>query len=562
MRPILFSTLLRALLLFFTSAPLFANLATGDKGIVASVHPLATQAGIAVLRNGGNAIDAAVAVALTLGVVDNQNSGLGGGCFMLIRLANGQFVALDGRETAPARATRDMFVRDGKGDTSLSQDGPLASGVPGALAVYEQAARLYGRQPLSESLLTAAKIAEDGFPISAGYARLLKEKSAALKRYQAPQASYFRPDGTTIETGDLLRQPDLARSHRAIAADGIKWFYRGAYARAAAGWMRQNGGLLTQADFAGYSPEVRHPVISDYRGYKIVGFPPPSSGGAHVAEILNILENFDLKGLKEPGAREHVMAEAMKLAFADRAYWLGDPDFTRVPLGLVDKSYARELSRRIDLGNVTRVLSHGMPPDADARFFGKHTTHFCTADSEGNWVACTATINTSFGSKVIIPGTGIFLNNEMDDFSIQAGAPNAFGLVGAEANAVAPGKRPLSSMSPTIVLQNNQPILALGAAGGPTIISQTVLNLVGILDLGMTLDEALAQPRLHQQWAPDQLLIEKALPGPVRSALVRRGHKLVEEEAFGVSQAVGWSRENHVFSGASDTRAGGSAAGW
>ena len=539
-----------------------AELATGERGIVASVHPLATKAGVNAMKNGGNAIDAAVAVALTLGVVDGHNSGIGGGCFMLIRRANGEIIALDGRETAPAAATRDMFIRNGKGDTSLSQTGSLASAVPGALAVYAEAIAKYGRTPLANVILPAAKIAEDGFPIDFVYARKLASTADKLGRFEASKAIFLKPDGGTFKEGELLKQADLAKSYRAIAEHGSDWFYRGAYARAVAGWMKEHGGLMTEADFNNYAVRKRQHFSTTYRGYEIVGLPPPSSGGVHVAEILNILENFDLKAATAPGARHHLIAEAMKLAFADRAFWLGDPDFVNVPRGLVDKSYARDLATRINPDHTTPVASHGTPPDAETRLFEKHTTHFSTADAEGNWVACTATINTSLGSKVIVPGTGILLNNEMDDFSIEPGVPNAFKLVGAEANAVAPGKRPLSSMSPTIVLKDGEPILALGAAGGPTIISQTVLNLIAFLDLSQPLDAALAQPRIHQQWQPDQLRIEKSLPADIRDALKKRGHELFQEITFGASQAVARSADGKSFVGASDPRSGGTAAGF
>jgi gamma-glutamyltranspeptidase/glutathione hydrolase len=539
-----------------------ADFAEGEHGVVASVHPLSTQAGIAAMKSGGNAIDAAVAVALTLGVVDGHNSGIGGGCFMLIRRANGEFVALDGRETAPAAATRDMFLRDGKGDTNLSQTGPLASAVPGALAVYEQAVAKYGRKHLADLILPAAQIAEDGFPINSTYARKLAATAEKLRAFDSPKAIFFKADGTVLREGDVLRQADLGASYRAIAEHGGEWFYRGAFARTVAAWMKEHGGLITEADFQNYTVRRREQFSTTYRGYEIVGLPPPSSGGVHVAEILNILENFDLKSATAPGARHHLVAEAMKLAFADRAFWLGDPDFANVPRGLVDKAYARELAKRISPDHTTPVPTHGTPPDSETRLFEKHTTHFSTADAEGNWVACTATINTSFGSKVIVPGTGILLNDEMDDFSIEPGVPNAFKLVGAEANAVAPGKRPLSSMSPTIVLKDGQPILALGAAGGPTIISQTVLNLVAVLDLGQRLDAALAQPRIHQQWQPDQLRIEKSLPADIRTALRKFGHELFEETAFGASQAVGRGTDGKGFVGAGDPRAGGQAAGY
>lgn len=544
--------------------PLFSSAAVGPatRGMVSSSHPLATAAGLNALKSGGNAIDAAVAVALTLGVVDGHNSGLGGGAFMLIRRANGEFVALDGRETAPAAATRDMYLRSGKADTTLSQTGALASGVPGALAAYAQALRDYGRKPLADLILPAAKIAEDGFPLNPVYARRLQSTAELLRRFESSRAIFLKAGGEPFAAGEVLQQPDLARTYRAIAEQGTDWFYRGPFAVAAGSWMRRNGGILTAEDFRRYRVKRRTPIQSTYRGYTIVGFPPPSSGGVHVAQILNVLESFDLAALQPDGERQHVMAEAMKHAFADRAHWLGDPDHADVPRGLLDKTYARSLASRIRLDRAIPVPGHGMPPDAEPRFFEKHTTHFSVADAEGNWVACTQTINTAFGSKVVVPGTGVLLNNQMDDFSAQPGVPNAFGLVGAEANAIAPGKRPLSSMSPTIVLENDEPILAIGAAGGPTIISQTVLNLVAILDLGQPLDRALAQPRIHQQWRPDEIRLEEAVPANVRAGLAQRGHTLSEVANFGVSQAVGRSADRRSFVGAADPRADGQAAGW
>jgi gamma-glutamyltranspeptidase / glutathione hydrolase len=539
-----------------------AEVARGSRGIVSSGHPLATEAGLQVLKNGGNAIDAAVAVALTLGVVDGHNSGIGGGGFMLIRRANGELVALDGRETAPAAATRDMYLRNGNADTSLSQTGALAVGVPGALAMYSRAVRDYGRKPLAGLLLPAARIAGEGFPIDVVYAQKLRATAAVLQRFEGSRAIFLKPDGQPFAAGDVLRQADLARTYRAIAEHGPEWFYGGPFAQTVADWMRRNGGILTVADFKNYVMTSRPPITSTYRGRTIVGFPPPSSGGVHVAQILNMLETFDLAALDPAGERQHVIAEAMKLAFADRAHWLGDPDFADVPRGLLDKDYARLLASRIRVDRTLAVAGHGTPPDADPRFFGRHTTHFSVADAEGNWVACTQTINTAFGSKVVVPGTGVLLNNEMDDFSIQPGVPNAFKLVGAEANAIAPGKRPLSSMSPTIVLQNGQPILAIGAAGGPTIISQTVLNLVALIDFGQPLEVTLAQPRLHHQWRPDELRIEQALPADVRAGLAKRGHTFNEETNYGVSHAVGRSSDGREFVGAADRRAGGKAAGW
>ena len=523
--------------------------------MVASVHPTATEAGLDAMKNGGNAIDAAVAVALTLGVVDGDNSGIGGGCFMLIRRANGKFVAIDGREMAPGAATRDMFLRDGAGDTKLSQTGALASGVPGALAAYEYAVKHYGKKQMRELLLPAADIAEKGFVVSKSYANRLKGVAEDMARFESSRAVFFKGNEPT-PAGDVLRQPDLANTYRHIASDGSRWFYRGPFAQAAESWMKANGGIMTARDFRNYKVRSREPLVTSYRRYTVVGFPPPSSGGVHVAQILNILENFDLRGMDEV-TRTHVIAEAMKLAFADRAYWLGDPAFAKVPRGLVDKSYARELAGKINLKHAIPVSGHGNPPKAQSDVFKKHTTHFSVADAEGNWVACTATVNTGFGSKVVIPGTGVVMNDEMDDFSIQPGVKNFFGLVGAEANAVAPGKRPLSSMSPTIVLKDGKPIIAIGAAGGPRIISAVTLGLIRMLDLQRTPAEALAGPRIHQQWSPDELMVEATMPAEMKQELASRGHKVTEPGSMGVSQIVARTRRwERVYGGGGSARRG------
>jgi gamma-glutamyltranspeptidase/glutathione hydrolase len=528
--------------------------------MVASVNPIATQAGLNALKSGGNAIDAAVAIGLTLGVVDTHNSGIGGGCFMLVHLANGTNVCIDGREMAGAAATRDLFIRDGKGDTDLSQTGPLASGVPGEVATFAFAEKNYGKKTFSCLLLTAADIAENGFAVPANYAKLLASVASDMTNFPASTANFFK-DGAPIKAGEILKQPDLAKTYRSLAAQGADWFYRGPFAAALGDWMQAHGGILTSNDFANYHVELREPVASTYRGYKVVSFPPPSSGGVNVLEMLNILEHFDLKKMDD-ATREHVIAEAMKLAFADRAYWLGDPDFVNVPHGLISKKYAAELAKKINPEHTTVVALHGLPPDWQTVLFKKHTTHFSTADAAGNWVACTATINTSFGSKVVIPGTGVTMNDQMDDFSIQAGVPNHFGLIGAEANSVGPGKRPLSSMSPTLVFKNGEPIISLGAAGGPKIISAVLQELVDMIDLGMTPQEAVAAPRIHQQWSPNELYVEAKLPAELKKALADRGHKIDVLPAVAVSQIVARSPDGKSFTGAADPRAGGTVAGW
>jgi gamma-glutamyltranspeptidase/glutathione hydrolase len=513
--------------------------ATGTNGVVATVQPIATDESIRAMREGGNAIDAAVAAALTLGVVDGHNSGIGGGCFLLIRHANGDVIAIDGREKAPAAAHRDMFLRDGKADPKLSQNGPLAAGVPGSLAAYDYAIRKFGKLTLKRHLLAAAAHAENGFALDRTYAGALAATAKELREFPDARSTFLKADGSPYKRGEVLKQTDLARTYREIAQQGIDWFYKGPFTDATESWMKQNGGLLAKKDFQEYEIKLRDPVRTTYRGYDIIGFPPPSSGGVHVAQILNILERFDLQKVKPDSAEFiHLVTEAMKLAFADRAHWLGDPDFVSVPQGLVSKEYAAELAKNISRDHATTVESHGEPPAADQHVFKKHTTHFCTADRDGNWVACTATVNTSFGSKVVIPGTGVVLNNQMDDFAIQPGVKNYFGLIGAEANAVASGKRPLSSMSPTIVLKNGKPILSVGAAGGPTIISQTLLTIIYAVDFQMPLHKALEQTRFHHQWVPDELRVERKAGPDVIARLRGLGHKVVPVDSLGAAQAL------------------------
>ncbi|WP_425618703.1 gamma-glutamyltransferase [Anatilimnocola sp. NA78] len=546
---------------------------TWKRGVVASVQPLATQAGINALRAGGNAVDAAIAAAVTLGVVDQHNSGLGGGCFVLIRQANGALLAIDGREMAPAKASRDMYVRDGKVNPALSQTGPLAVGTPGALAAYDLALQRAGKLKLAAIMNPAAELAARGFPLDSNYARKLKATVENLAKFPGSKAALLKADGAVYDQGDILKQPDLANTYRQIAEQGTAWFYRGKFAKQIGAWMQANGGILTADDFAAYRPIVREPLQTTYRDYEIIGFPPPSSGGVHVAQMLNMLEQFDLAKLNKRGrgALEHLLADVMKLAFADRAHWLGDPDFTKVPRGLIDKAYARELAAKIDPNKAIEVASHGRPPRAtenifakpaaDAPLSDKHTTHIAAADAEGNFVAITATVNTTFGSKVIVPGTGLVLNNEMDDFSISPGQPNAFGLIGAEANAVEPGKRPLSSMSPTIVLQDGQPVMTVGAAGGPTIITQVLQVLVRALDLQQPLSEAVAAPRVHHQWRPNELRVEQSLPAATVAALQERGHKIDATAGIGVCQAVAYDPASKTFTGVHDPRIPGSAQG-
>jgi gamma-glutamyltranspeptidase/glutathione hydrolase len=544
--------------LFFASAA-HAKPATAKDGMVASVHPLATQAGVDAFERGGNAIDAAIAAALTLGVVDTHNSGIGGGCFALIHLADGTILALDGREMAPAKATHDMFIRDGKADPTLSQAGALAIGVPGSLAVYDYALKHGGKLAIQDLITPAADIAEQGFVIDPAFASRLAGVSNKLAAFPESAALMLDQDGNPWPVGHLHKQPDLAKTYRAIARDGISHYYNGPFAQAVQAWMERNDGLVTAEDFANYTVKLREPVTSKYRGYQVIGFSPPSSGGVHVAQILNIIGHFDLSEM-DAYTRAHVTAEAMKLAFADRAHWLGDPDFADVPRGLADADYAKGLAQKIDVNKIVSVDSHGTPPGADSNLFSRHTTHIAAADSEGNWIAITATLNTSYGSKVLIPGTGVFMNNQMDDFSAQPGVPNYFGLLGAEANSVQPGKRPLSSMSPTIVLKDGTPVLTLGAAGGPTIITQVVQAIINHVDLGMALPDAVGAPRLHHQWRPDRVTVEQTVDTTLIESLKKRGHEINTRTSMGSTQAISLTDDGNLI-GVHDPRSSNGAAG-
>jgi len=545
----------------------YPNVGVHAQNMVATVDPQATDAGLDALRNGGNAIDAAIAACLTLGVVDGYNSGIGGGCFILIHTADGKLHAIDGRETAPAAAGRD-FYRERESDevnSEASRLGPKAVAVPGALKAFEEAVDRFGELDLPELLLPAAKIADEGFAVSDVYYRRELKVLDEIRKFPETARVFLTPDGQPLPTGYVLRQPDLAETYRNIAKRGTNWFYHGPFAKAVGRWMQENGGELTESDFASYQTVTRQPLRSKYRGYEVVGFPLPSSGGLHVAQILNMLESFPLQQMHQddPVQATHVVAEAMKLAFADRAYWPGDPAFVDVPRSLVSLEYAQDQVAKINVDQATRVASHGQPPNPDDVFVDRHTTHISTADAEGNWVAITSTINTSFGSKVVVPGTGVILNNEMDDFSIAPGVPNHFDLIGNENNSVQAGKRPLSSMSPTIVLKDGQPVLTVGAAGGPKIITQVLWALVNAIDFGMTPGQVMTQPRIHHQWSPDYLRVESTLPIEARNRLREFGHELfiAESNEVGVCQMILFDPKTGRFTGAHDARVPGKAAG-
>lgn len=515
----------------------YAQVSSDGRAAVATVNPHATQIAMDVVARGGNAIDAAIAAAFTLGVVDGHNSGIGGGCFILVRMADGRIFAIDGREMAPAAATRDMFVVDGKADPELSRTGALAAGIPGSVAAFDKVQKLGGKLKFRDVILPAADLAEKGFSISPALAERLAATAANLAKFPASAAIYLDKNNKPFPAFASLQQKDLAATYRAIAKQGPDYFYRGDFAKKTGRWMAANGGLMTHKDFANYQVKMRKPIVSEFAGYTLYGFPPPSSGGVHVAQILNILEQFDLDKLA-PAERYHLIAEAMKFAFADRAHWLGDGDFTKVPMSLADKRYAQTIAKKISLEKTTADIAHGNPDVDIQHLMNKHTTHIAAADLDGNWLAITSTVNTSFGSKVVIPGTGVVLNNQMDDFSAQVGAANAFGLVGSDANAIAARKRPLSSMSPTLVFKNGEPVMALGAAGGPTIISQVVQTLLYSLNDSMPVEKAMAQARIHQQWNPNVLFVEAAMPIEIQQALQKKGHDLKIWPTMGASQAI------------------------
>ncbi len=541
-----------------------AFVATGSRGVAATVQPLATQAALAAFERGGNAFDAAIAASLMLSVVDSHNSGIGGGCLALVRTAKGEVFAIDGRERAPMKATPEMFFRDGKPDPQLSQLGPLAAGVPGLVAALSQLNQRWGKSGWTEALQGAAKVARDGFQIDQNFAANLQGSASELAQFAESRRILLDSAGKPRVAGTLLIQTDLADTLMQIASGGAAWFYQGDFAERVERFMRESGGLMTAEDLAQYQTVERTPIRTDYRGHQVIGFPPPSSGGIHIAQMLGMLSQFDVKAIfaKSPASGTHLLLEVMKRAMADRAHWLGDADFTSVPLGLLDSNYLKQRASDIDFDKAVAVTSHGQPPNADTELFNKkHTTHLTTADRDGNVVAITQTVNTSFGCKMIVPGTGVILNNEMDDFSIAPGVRNAFGLIGSAANAVAPGKRPLSSMTPTLVLNSEgKPTLTCGAAGGPKIITTVLQILVRVLDLEQSISEAIAAERVHHQWSPDQAVCENAVPESTVAQLTARGHSVTRIRSAAVGQGISIASTGQLTA-ASDPRVPSSALG-
>jgi len=549
--------------------------AVGTRGMVVSAERHATEAGLATLRAGGNAVDAAVATAFALGVAEPYHSGIGGGGFLLIHLANGETIALDARETAPAAARPDLFVAQGVAEDA-SRNGPLAVATPGLLAGLALALERWGTKPLAEVMAPAIALAERGFPIGLRHARVLEAWRAMGLAERFPETAAIQAPAPGLAPGWRLVQPDLARTLRLIARQGPDAFYRGPLARAIADEVRKRGGLLSAEDLAAYQPRLREPLRGSYRGRTVVSFPPPSSGGVALLEALNVLEGFELAPLGAgSSASIHRIAEAMKLAFADRAAYLGDPDFVAVPVGpLVSKEYAARLRARLLPPRWRRapwtwgrdevaidVTGPGLDPWPPA---AGGTTHLSVTDAAGNAVAITQTVNLLFGSGITVPGTGIVLNDEMDDFSVAPGRPNAFGLVDTRGNnAVAGGKRPLSSMTPTIVLEDGRVRMVTGSPGGPRIISTTLLTIVNVFDFGMDVSEAVSAPRFHHQWIPDELSVEPAIPADVLDGLRRRGHRVVvAERNWSSAQAIVVDPKSGWQLGGSDPRTDGLARGW
>jgi len=535
----------------------------GFNGMVVSSDSLATRIGVEILKKGGNAVDAAVAVGFALAVTYPQAGNIGGGGFMVIRMANGETITIDFREKAPMKASEDMFLdENGNFVPERSQIGHLSVGVPGSVAGLLLALEKYGTMSRKEVLKPAIKLAEKGFIVNEGLANAFKNAFEHFKKFPSTM-KYFSKNGQPYKAGDRLVQKDLAKVLKLIRDKGRDGFYKGRVADLIVEEMKRGGGLITYEDLENYQPVLRKPVVGNYRGYEIISMGPPSSGGVCLIELLNILENFDLKKYGFGSSYTiHYLVEAMRRVYADRAEYLGDPDFVQIPLDkLLSKEYAKELASEIDTFFATpssRIIRSVSPISE-----GVHTTHYSVVDRWGNVVAVTTTINSYFGSMVAVDGAGFFLNNEMDDFSAKPGAPNQFGLLGSKANSIQPGKRMLSSMTPTIVLKNGKPFLVLGSPGGSTIITSVLQVILNVIDFGMNIQEAVDSPRIHHQWYPDQIFFERrGLPRDVIENLEKRGHKLVERDGYqGEVQAI-LIDENGVKYGAVDPRGYGLAMGY
>jgi gamma-glutamyltranspeptidase/glutathione hydrolase len=513
-----------------------------ERGLVVAQEKIAARIGADILRQGGNAVDAAVATGFAMAVTYPRAGNIGGGGFMVIHLASrNEDVAIDYRETAPAAMTRDSFLgSDGKPDNAKSRDSALGIGVPGTVAGLALALEKYGsgKFTLAQLLKPAIELARDGFVIADDTADTLPQWYRRLAKWPASAKVFSRADGTSRGEGDELVQADLAATLSAIAEQGPRGFYEGPLADKLAKAIRDAGGIMTTDDLKAYQAVIRTPVRGTYRGYDIVSMPLPSSGGIVLLETLNILEGFRLSDLEQGSpASLHLLIEAMKRGYADRARYLGDPAFINAPTNiLLAKDYATKLRAEIDPEHATQAdkVAAALPPRE-----GSNTTHYSVVDSEGNAVSNTYTLNFSYGVGLVADGTGVLLNNELDDFTAAPGASNAFGLVGYEANLPGPGKRPLSSMSPTIVLRDGKVVLVTGSPGGSRIISTVLQVIVNVLDYHMDVAAAVAAPRLHHQWMPDEVKVEPGFPDEVLAGLRARGHS--------VAESMGYSSANSIF---------------
>lgn len=553
----------------------------GAHGMVATDEQLGSQAGVEILKRGGNAVDAAVAVAFALAVVEPAAGNIGGGGFMLVRLADGRASFLDYREVAPGRATRDMYIRpDGKLDEEASVIGARSVAVPGTVAGLELALKTYGTMKLADVMAPAIRLAEDGFLVSEKLARQLEEQRSDLQRFSVSRRIFLH-DGQMLHSGDTFRQPELAATLKRIAKNGAAEFYRGETARMIVDDLARQDGLITLDDLAHYTPKIREVLHAKYEGeghtWEVLTSPPPSSGGVAIIEALNMLQGVPLKGWDDVES-VHIVAETMRRIFADRAAYLADPDFSNVPVaGLTSHCYAKELEATIDpqRASSSKVVKAGKPHVCGASAAsaiapqsvislndGPHTTHFSVVDAAGNAVASTCTLNDSYGSHVTSTA-GFLLNDEMDDFTTQPGVPNAlFGLMQSEENAIAPGHRPLSSMTPTILLRDAKLSFVTGSPGGPTIISVTLLSVLNWMRLGMDAQAAINAPRFHHQWLPDKLLLEKDFPAGLETALKARGHETLRRGHIGLVNAIGIDPATGERLGAADPRDHGAAVGY
>ena len=511
-----------------------------EHGMVVAQEKISAQVGADILRRGGNAVDAAVATGFAMAVTYPRAGNIGGGGFMVIHSTErNEDIAIDYRETAPAATTAQIFLgTDGKPDPAKSRDSGLGIGVPGTVAGLALAHEKYGsgKFTLAQLIAPAITLAREGFTVDDDLADTLPRAAPRLARWPATAKIFLKPDGKPFADGERLIQNDLADSLQAIATGGPRAFYEGPLAEKLVAAIRQNGGIITAGDLKSYRAIERPPVRGTYRGYDIASMPPPSSGGTHLIQILNILEGFPLR---ESGAGAaatlHLMIEAMKPAYADRAEYLGDPAFVKVPAGLTAKSYAAELRKAIDpeRARPSQTIRAGTPPQE-----GDNTTHYSVIDSQGNAVANTYTLNFTYGLGLVAEGTGILLNNELDDFAAKAGAPNAFGLVGGDANAPGPGKRPLSSMSPTIALRDGRVFLVAGTPGGSRIITTVLQVVLNVVDHRMNVAEAVLAPRIHHQWLPDEVNAESGLSPDTIRLLEARGHKIAVGRTFGSVNAI------------------------